>query len=384
MGRHATNDLVIEDSGVSGVHMCILQVDGRVVVRDQSSTNGIWLGLVRIYEAEVVPGTELRIGESLLAFDTDDRAPVTNAGAHAFDALVGQSTAMREIFATLERIAPKDLAILVSGDTGTGKGAVARALHARSGRRAAGPFVELDATAVPEVVVERVLNERSAAAAGGTLYLDNVGELSATVQARLLRMLDESASAHDVRIVASSARDLRHAIEAGTFREDLYFRLAQVRITLPPLRDRLDDVSALANALLATIASPGGAPRLEEDALDWLRRQSWPGNVRELRNTLLAAAAVAEGGCIRRRDVAGEASHLGADGTLDLIGTFSDAKDLAIGRFEAAYLGALMSRCGGNLSLAARESHLARHHLRDLLKKRALYGLDWSAPPGDE
>ncbi len=155
-----------------------------------------------------------------------------------------------------------------------------------------------------------------------------------------------------------------------------------MRVVLPPLRDRTEDVPLLCERLLAAMPGPKGElSRIEPDAIEFLRAQPWPGNVRELRNVLSRASAMAQDGIIRRADVAGEG--FGFRGTrqerdaLDLSGTFSTAKERSVERFEAAYLAALMKRCAGNLSRASREADLARHHLRDLLKKRGLYGVSW-------
>jgi DNA-binding NtrC family response regulator len=294
----------------------------------------------------------------------------------------------------------------VQGETGTGKEEVARALHARS-PRAPQPFVGIDATALPESLAEALLfgHERGAftgadqrrigffeAAGGGTVFIDEIGELPAALQPKFLRVLERGevvrVGGHapvkvDIRVLAATHRDLRHEIEAGRFREDLYYRLAQVRVLLPALRDRREDIPILCQSLLQSLgSSPHDTWTFEPTALEFLSTQPWPGNVRELRNVLARAAAFAQGSVIRRRDVAGEG--FGFRGTrlereaLDVSGPFARAKEHAIERFESAYLAALMKRSGGNLSLAARDADLARHHLRDLLRKRGLYGLDWS------
>ena len=405
-GRHPTNDLVLNDSQVSGVHLELRRVGERVHVRDAGSTNGTWMGPHRISEAELAPGAEIIVGGTTLRVDLDDaasKATVSESGS--FGELVGRSTEMLELFATLERIAPKLLAVLVQGETGTGKEEVARALHARS-PRSGHAFVVIDATALPETLAESLLfgHEKGAftgadqrrigyfeAASGGTAFIDEIGELPAGLQAKFLRVLERQEVVRvggnspvkvDVRIVCATHRDLRHEIEAGRFREDLYYRIAQVRVLVPPLRDRTDDVPLLCQHLLASLAGQRSEPiALEQDAIDFLRTQPWPGNVRELRNVLARGSALAQDRVIRRADVAGEG--FGFRGTrqereaLDLSGTFTAAKDRSIERFEAAYLAALMKRCGGNLSRAAREADVARHHLRDLLKKRGLYGVSW-------
>jgi DNA-binding NtrC family response regulator len=405
-GRHPTNDLVLADPQVSGVHLELRRVGDRVHVRDAGSTNGTWMGPHKITDIELSAGAEITVGATTLRVERDDagaRASVSQSAA--FGELVGRSTEMLELFAILERVAPKSLAILVQGETGTGKEEVARALHARS-PRASQPFVVIDATALPETLAESLLfgHEKGAftgaeqrrvgyfeAGSGGTVFIDEIGELAAPLQAKFLRVLERQEVVRvggnapvkvDVRVVCATHRDLRHEIEAGRFREDLYYRIAHVRVMLPPLRDRTEDIPLLCERLLASMPGPKGElPRIEPDAIEFLRAQPWPGNVRELRNVLSRASAMAQDGVIRRADVAGEG--FGFRGTrqerdaLDLSGTFSVAKERSVERFEAAYLAALMKRCSGNLSRAAREADLARHHLRDLLKKRGLYGVSW-------
>ena len=404
VGRHKTNDLVLDDPKVSGVHLELRRVGDRVHARDASSTNGTWIGAHRVFDIELAAGGELMVGSTLLRLDIDEGAsPAALSAGDSFGELVGHSNEMRELFATLERISPKELTVLVQGETGTGKEEVARAIHARS-LRASAPFVVIDATALPESLAESLLfgHEKGAftgadqrriglfeAAHGGTVFLDEIGELPAAVQSKFLRVLERRevtrvggtiATKIDVRVIAATHRELRLEIEASRFREDLFFRLAQVRVFIPPLRDRPEDVPILCQKLLQQIAGGTQAPiRIEADALEHLKAQPWPGNVRELRNVLARASALAPGGAIRRSDVAGEG--VGFRGTreersaLDLSGTFANAKQQAIERFESAYLAALMKRSGGNLSVASREADIARHHLRDLLKKRGLYGI---------
>ncbi|HEX4515207.1 MAG TPA: sigma-54 dependent transcriptional regulator, partial [Polyangiaceae bacterium] len=353
-------------------------------------------------------GAEIVVGGTTLRFDVDGAAaPAAQSALTSFGALVGESASMRELFATLERISSKNLSVLVQGETGTGKEEVARAIHEASARSKE-PFVVIDATSLPETLAEALLfgyekgaftgaTEQRAgffeAADGGTVFIDEIGELPMPLQSKFLRVLERhevvrvghhAAVKIDVRVIAATHRDLRHEIDAGHFREDLFFRLGQIRLRLPPLRDRPDDMSVLCKKLLDDIA-PDRDLLVESDALEHLKSQSWPGNARELRNVLTRAAALAEGDIIRRSDVAGEGD--GFRGTrderaaLDLSGTFGDAKGRALERFESAYLAALMKRCSGNLSRAAREADVARHHLRDLLKKRGLYGVSYDDAP---
>jgi DNA-binding NtrC family response regulator len=413
VGRHPTNDLVLVDPRVSGVHLELRRAGQRVHVRDAGSTNGTWLGAHRVTDIELSPGGEIVVGGTTLRLELDEEATQAVASAYeSFGEMVGRSTEMRELFATLERIAPKNLSVLVQGETGTGKEEVARALHRRSPRSGA-PFVVIDATALPTSLAESLLfgHEKGAftgadqrrigffeAAAGGTVFIDEIGELPAALQSKFLRVLERQEVVRvggqlpiktDVRIIAATHRDLRHEIDAKRFREDLYYRLAQVRVVVPPLRERLDDIPLLCEKLARGL--PGFADKtlsIDPSALDFLATQPWPGNVRELRNVLARAAALAQDGVVRRHDVAGEG--FGFRGTrqereaLDVSGAFAEAKERAIQRFESAYLAALMKRCGGNLSLAAREADLARHHLRDLLRKRGLYGVSWPDDRAEE
>ena len=386
IGRHSTNDFVIDDPRVSAAHLELTRTDDRIRVRDVGSTNGSWIGATRVSDIELTIGGEVQIGDTLLRVDVEDSLPPqSEKGRENFGEIVGRSKPMRELFATLERIAPLDLAVLLQGETGAGKEETARAIHAAS-PRASKPFVVIDATAVSDEIADTMLfgeNGLFESANGGSVFIDGVSELSPAVQAKLHRVLerkellrDGNAKPIDIRVLSASRIDLRNSIEKGLFREDLYFRLAQVRIVVPPLRQRRDDMPIICAKLLSRA---GSEAMIDVDALQMLATMPWPGNVRELNNALLRAAATAQSGVIRRDDLAGEGN--GFRGTaserepLDLSGTFSDAKDRAIERFEKAYLTLLMKSCRGNLSAASRQADIARHHLRDLLKKRGLYGV---------
>src|SRR5258708_1089801 len=315
VGRHATNDLVVADPRVSGVHLELRRVGSGVHVRDAGSTNGTWIGPHRVTDIELAPGGELTVGSTLLRLDLDADATAHAPGtAESFGELVGRSPAMRELFATLERIASKNLSVLVQGETGTGKEEVARAIHKHSGR-ADKPFIVIDAAALPETLAESLLfgHENGAftgaekpplrpleAADGGTVFLDEIGELPGAIQAKFLRVLEQRevtrVGSHDpvrvdVRVIAATHRDLRHEIDAGRFREDLFFRLAPLRVMVVPLRDRPEDVPVLCETLLKNIGEDSGTVlRVETDALAHLQAQPWPGNVRELRNVLARSA----------------------------------------------------------------------------------------------
>jgi DNA-binding NtrC family response regulator len=406
VGRHPTNDLVIADPTVSATHLELERRDeGRLVVRDLHTTNGTFMGPHRLIEIEVGPGALIRMGDTHLRVELDDRAEPERGSANTrFGGLVGTSPEMLELFAALERIAPTPLTLLAQGETGTGKEELARAVHQASMRKT-GPFVVLDAATIPSTLAESVLfgHERGAFTGAdarhvgtferahlGTLFLDEIGELPLDLQPKLLRVLESRTISRvggnesipvDFRLIAATHRDLAVLVEQRLFREDLFFRLAEARVILPPLRARVGDIGLLADHFLQEIGSEGTSLTITPEALASLEAKPWPGNVRELRNAIARAAALCQDGVITAQDLAGEG--FGFRGSpaerdvLDLAGTFTEAKNRAVERFEKAYLDALIRRCGGNLSKASRQADIARNHLRALLKKRGLYD------PGD-
>jgi DNA-binding NtrC family response regulator len=296
----------------------------------------------------------------------------------------------------LERVASSDATLLVEGETGTGKELVARAVHEASNRRR-GPFVAVDCGALPEGLLESELfgHVRGAftgaagprtgmivRADGGTLFLDELGRISPTVQARLLRVLEErivrplggdTERVVNVRIVAASRDDLDAEVAAGRFRPDLLYRIAVVRVGLPPLRTRREDIPSLVRELLrrrglAVEDEPSGAN------LDRLIAHGWPGNVRELRNVIDRAIALAPG-AVRFADltIRIDAAPLAGDGLAvrsDL--PYAEAKAAVLHDLERRYLADVLARTGGNLSAASRESGIDRKHLRSLARKHGL------------
>ncbi|MCH8685256.1 nitrogen regulation protein NR(I) [Pedomonas mirosovicensis] len=231
--------------------------------------------------------------------------------------MIGRSAVMQEVYRTMARVIPTDLTVMILGESGTGKELVARALHELGSRRN-GPFVAVNMAAIPRELIESELfgHERGAftgasnrsigrfeQAQGGTLFLDEIGDMPIDAQTRLLRVLQEGeytlvggqkAKRADVRIISATNKDLRKLIEAGRFREDLYYRLNVVPVRLPPLRLRADDIPELARHFL-DMAHREGLPlrTLDKSAVDWLRQYSWPGNVRELENLMRRLAALA-------------------------------------------------------------------------------------------
>ncbi len=285
------------------------------------------------------------VGRALAAPPPDAPAPAPDAR----DAdeqqlpLIGRSAAMQEIYRSIARLTTTDLTVMITGESGTGKELVARALHDH-GRRRAGPFVAINMAAIPRELIESELfgHERGAftgalnraqgrfeQANGGTLFLDEIGDMPPEAQTRLLRVLQEGeftlvggrqAIKANVRIVAATHRDLRQAIRAGQFREDLFYRLNVVPIRLPPLRERTEDIPVLARHFLDKAGEAGlSAKRLETEAFDLLRRHRWPGNVRELENLMRRLAALYPQEGISAEVVAAELSEAasGAEDELD-------------------------------------------------------------------
>jgi len=322
--------------------------------------------------------------------------------------LVGRGSAMRHVFETIRKVAETDLTVLVRGESGTGKELVAQALHEASARRA-GPFVAVNCAAISRELVESELfgHEKGAftgadarrigrfeAAHGGTIFLDEIGDMASDTQAKVLRVLQERTFERvggpksiqvDVRVVAATHRDLEKDVAARRFREDLYYRLKVVEIPLPALRERPEDLPALAERFLAQVAERLGRPRkrLSAAALGALARHTWPGNARELRNVLEQAAVLAAGDEIAAEDLrlAGGAAPAGADAELP----FADAKRAAVEGFEREFLLRALRANGGNVSRTAEAIGMVRQSLQQKIRELGLRDEDWGraeATPG--
>src|SRR3954464_2252643 len=303
-GRSIISDLVVQDKAVSGTHFEVSARDDGYRLRDLNSRNGIFVGDLRVRDAYLRPGTIFRIGHTNIQFQTlQDIVEIELSKKDRFDAMLGASPAMREIFAHLEKVAPSELTCLITGETGTGKEMVARALHNASNRKSK-PFVVLDCGSIPRELIESTLfgHEKGSftgavqqhdgcfmQANGSTIFLDEIGELDITLQPKLLRVLEQREIKRvggdrthkvDVRVLAATNRDLREEVNKSTFREDLYFRLSVVHVELPPLRERRDDIPGLANHFLREVGARRGMTMTwSQDALAALVSHSWPGNV---------------------------------------------------------------------------------------------------------
>ena len=402
IGSAPGNHLVLDDRTVSRAHCELTVTSHFITLRDLGSTNGTMVGDVRIREADVPPGTVVRCGRSSFRIEASDEPSFLPVSPRtAFGELVGASLEMRQVYAVLERVAPTDITLLVQGETGTGKDVVARSVHEASPRRR-GPFVPVDCGAIPEMLFESELfghvrgaftgaaQNRAGAieeANGGTLFLDEIGELPLATQVKLLRAIESRSVRRvgaprevpvDVRIIAATNRRLGQMVNDGTFREDLFYRLAVVEISLPPLRARRDDIPLLASHLFAKIVAKRGLPAatsLPNDYLQSLRSKPWPGNVRELRNAVERAVTLGE--LASGREIASADPGVlpaGVESIVPLHLPLKDARLAWTSEFESVYARAMLEKTGGNLTRAAEQAGVSRRFFQRLVARLDLRG----------
>jgi len=413
VGKGRGCDLTLADAAVSRRHLEVAILAHGVRLRDLGSTNGSHYQGARFDAVEVAPGAHVRIGRSELrvvpasggaAVSTTPilRLPTPVLPAR-FGALESAIPAMQQVFSLLSRAAVSDAVVLIQGETGTGKELAAEAIHAASPRKH-GPFVVCDLASLPRSLIESELfghvrgaftgaeRDRRGAfveAHGGTLFLDEIGELVLDAQPRLLRALERKqvkpvgASGYvqaNCRVVAATNRDLLAEVRAGRFREDLFHRLAVVRVQLLPLRQRRDDIPQLALSILARAAGRGRPPpRIPPETMEMLKAHDWPGNVRELRNVLERASSLAPGAAVVDERLLGfDDPRLSASISSppfelgDVTASFKEAKDRLVQAWEKEYVTALLAKHGGNVSLASRAGGLDRVYLHRLMKKHGL------------
>lgn len=324
--------------------------------------------------------------------------------AEQFGELIGRTPQMRGLFRQLDRVAASDITVLIQGESGSGKELVAQAIHAQSAR-SAGPLVALNCAAIAPGLQDSELfgHERGAftgaeqaragrfeQANGGTLFLDEVAELSPALQAKLLRTLQErrfervggrTSIRSDFRLIAATHRNLEQMVEKKLFRQDLFFRLAVLELSVPPLRSRRGDIPLLCDALLAQLAEQTGAPcpSIDPAARSILERYRWPGNVRELRNTLQRAIVVCEDACIRTHDlpprilnVMGQSDPPSPGDSSRSLSRLPELGNTSLAEIERAAIEATLAATGGNLSEVTRRLGIGRATLYRRLKK---YGL---------
>ena len=424
IGGLEDNDIVLGDDTVSRQHCKIVQEDADYIAIDLHSTNGTFINGVRIREAHLSPGQIVGVGNYQIRFQpVDEQIAVVPLATETFGRIVGRSINMREIFGIIEKIAPTSATVVIEGETGTGKEVVARTIHEMS-KRADEPFIVFDCGAVPESLIESELfgHEKGSftgaimtrkglfeMAQGGTIFLDELGELGLDLQPKLLRVLEQREVRRvgsnksipvNVRVIAATNRRLEDEVREGRFREDLFYRLSVVRVQLPPLRDRTEDIPLLVRHTLRTQAFNRNADDgliikgPDPVALEVLTRYPWPGNVRELINVIERACSFTEGDTISVDDLPDyvadarppergeEVSSANSDLDFDMPDKaaltelpFKEAKEEWISSFERDYIADLLRRHGGNISQASREADIDRKYFRKLMDK---HGVDAS------
>ena len=460
IGSAADNDLVLSDDTVSREHCQIVQDEVGYLLFDRASTNGTSVNGVRVREAFLNNGCTLSIGQTEVQFfTTQEKVEVVPSQKTRLGDIIGKNVKMRELYAVIEKIAPSSATVIIEGETGTGKEVVAQTIH-RLSPRAHNTMMVFDCGAVPKNLIESELfgHEKGSftgaimtrqglfeMAHGSTLFLDELGELPSELQPKLLRSLEQREIRRvgatrslkvDVRIIAATNRQLEEEVRSGRFRQDLFYRLSVVRLYLPPLRERIDDIPLLVETFLLDHAYnrlPDGSrkvTRVSGEAMDLLLSYSWPGNVRELINAVERAVSFAVGGTIRPEnlpdslrggdagrdrsgphstggaDRQGRARSSGAHPTPDTARTggdasarpshpslpgiagvgstpppvlqtdvpFKDAKEQWVAAFEREYIVALLRKNRGNISHASREAEIDRKYFRKLMRKYDIEG----------
>lgn len=394
IGSHESADLVLQDEAVSRFHCEIDVRAGRPVLRDLESRNGTLLDGVSVLAAIPKDGALLSVGRTKVRFELrteESRVPLSKR--ERFGTMVGGSAAMRRVFAVLERAAASDAAVLLEGETGTGKEVAAESIHLESPRKD-GPFVVVDCGAIPANLLEAELfgHEKGAftgalsarkgafeAAHGGTIFLDEIGELPPDLQPKLLRTLEKKQIKRigsvewqnvDVRVVAATNRNLRVEVNEKRFRSDLFFRVAVLEVRLPPLRERREDLPPLVECLLGALGATDAQRRelTAETAIAELSRHAWTGNVREVRNYLERCIAMRE-----LLPVEAEATMVAhAAGMPDASVPLKVARDRWTRLMERAYLEDCLRRSADNVTAAARLAQVDRMHFYRLLWKHGL------------
>ena len=392
IGTLPENDLVFTDPTVSRKHAVIEEKPNGYILRDLDSTNGTFLDGVRVREAYLTPDSIIRLGQTELSFSPlEERIENVKSNLDRFGELIGPSSPMREVYGILDRIAPTDVTVLLEGETGTGKELAAKAVHSHS-RRATGPFVVVDCGAIAPNLIESELfgHEKGAftdavknrqgafeLADGGTIFLDEIGELSRDLQPKLLRALDQRETKRvgadkpitvNVRVVSATNKDLEKEVKNGKFREDLYYRLSVVRIHMPPLRHRKEDIETIAANVLAGISSEIGKKitGLSPEASAALMTYSWPGNVRELKNVLGRASALCDGKRIEARDLVLTQGKKEA--------TLEELSGKTLEDIEKAAINATLTSVAGNKTEAAKVLGIAYSTLYEKMKKYGMRG----------
>ncbi|MCS6915489.1 MAG: sigma 54-interacting transcriptional regulator [Myxococcales bacterium] len=430
IGSMDDNDLVIPDETVSRYHCRIVQEETGYLIIDLGSTNGTFVNGVRVREAYLSSGCTVSLGQTDILFNAaQEKVEIVPSSKSRLGDIIGRNLKMRELFAVIEKIAPTGATVVIEGETGSGKEVVAQTIHKLS-PRAQSSMMVFDCGAVPKNLIESELfgHEKGSftgaimtrqglfeMAHGSTLFLDELGELPLELQPKLLRALEQREIRRvggtrsikvDVRIIAATNRDLEEEVRAGRFRQDLFYRLSVVRLFVPPLRERPEDIPLLVDAFLKEHAYnrlPDGSRkclRVAPEAMELLQSYRWPGNVRELVNAIERAVSFASSDTIQACDLPEAVRGEGHSSSwaqavssqpvpepvrapevstppplsahLDM--PFKDAKELWVASFEREYVQHLLRKNRNNISHAAREAEIDRKYFRKLMRKYDIEG----------
>lgn len=414
-------DFSIPDHRVSRKHVELRVHSAGYLLRDLDSTNGTFYHGARVQDVLLGLDAEVHLGESVIRIEAADNSVYELQPRPTFGNLIGEGVQMQKIFGLLNALAPTEATLLLDGEPGTGKECIAEAIHKNSSR-AKKKILVLDCGAVPPSRIESELfghrrgsfngamRDRKGIfeqANGGTVFIDEVGILSLPLQMKLLRALDqrsikrygeETRREVDVRVIVATHRNLAQMVEEGSFRRDLYERLELLRLRVPPLRERIEDLPALASAIIKEAGDHNPRDFLSDAVLGVLKARKWPGNIRQLRSVIERAMALRDGGApvfkapksnrdpdIRRslpEMSLQSSSEFYLDGDWleiaipdsELERPLEEAKLSLIAQFERVYLQKLVDRYGYNITHLAEGASVSRHEIRTLLKKHGLSG----------
>ena len=412
LGTGPGNCIPLSDTAVSRKHVSMKPLEAGLLVEDLGSTNGTFLNDIRIHKALWSSGSVMRIGTTELVMEFEEETvDVPVYKRERLLEMVGRSDQMQELFGQIARIAPTEATVLVVGESGTGKELVSRAIHTLS-NRSSGPSIVFDCGAVPtELIASELFGHAKGAftgatadrkgafraANGGTLFLDEIGDLALDLQPKLLRALEarevkpvgvERAEKVDVRVVAATHRDLAAMVREGTFRQDLYYRLAQIELRVAPLRERSEDIPLLVKHFVEHM-SPGSNYELGYELMERLKTHPWDWNIRELKNYVDRAVLLSQDGRLDERylNAGGQPSAESAISAVEAVDgagageselqicydrPFKEAKSLLVESFEKAYWSQMLEAHGWNISAAARAAGIHRKSLEYVVRKLQL------------
>lgn len=397
IGSAARNDLVLTDPSASGYHVELERVERGVEVRDLGSTNGTRFRNALLSRATVPIGSQLRLGRTVVAINDGGSKSIVPALPELDSGMIAHNPKMRQLFAQVEKVSTSGVPVLLFGESGSGKEVLARLFH-QKGSKADKPFITVDCGAFsPELVASELFGHERGSftgadrrnigaferASGGTLFLDEVGELPLELQPQLLGALERRrfrrlGGQEDISVefdlIAATHRDLREEVNRGTFRLDLYYRIAAVVLRIPPLRERHEDLVPLMEHFLRERGCDEPLDELASpEMLHTLANYRWPGNVRELRNWVYATIALGE--VQQPTDVTPELGTPVAGSRprgKHKITPYRDARDELLKEFEVRYVKDLLEASGGNVSEAARRARMDRTYLTRLVQKHGL------------